>query len=296
MLQYDRCELCPRKCGVNRLQGQRGFCAMPAHPRLARAALHYGEEPPIGGAFGAGAVFFSGCTLRCKYCQNYEISLGAWGEDVSPAKLRELFLRLVDEGAQCIDLVTPTHFLPDIIPALSPKLPIPVVFNCGGYERVETLRELEGLVDIYLPDFKYSDSALAKELSDAPDYPEIAEAALREMFRQVGKPVIRDEIMERGVIVRHLALPDHVDNSLGVIDRLAEIFRPNDILISLMCQYVPAGPLANTPPFNRTVTEEEYAAVQSWLELSGFTQGFVQDLSAADTAQIPRFDGTGINF
>ena len=295
MLTYEACRLCPRECAVNRLSGQRGFCKMPPQPRLARAALHYGEEPPIG-VFGAGAVFFSGCTLGCKYCQNAEISLEGWGKTVSAEALREIFLRLIEDGAQCIDLVTPTHFLPSVLPALSPKLPVPVVYNCGGYERVETLRELEGLVDIYLPDFKYSDSALAARLSDAPDYPAAAEAAIAEMFRQVGKPVITDGIMTRGLIVRHLVLPGQIENSLGVLDRLAAMFRPDDFLLSLMCQYVPCGEVKHTPPFDRMVTEDEYAAVQSWAELCGLTNGFTQELSAATPEQIPEFDGTGVNF
>ena len=169
-MDYRNCTLCPRRCGVDREAGQTGFCGMPAGLRIARAMLHYGEEPPISGSFGTGAVFFSGCTLRCVYCQNREISAGGKGKAVSSEQLRALFERLIDEGAQSIDLVTPTHFLPSILPALTPKLPVPVVYNCGGYERVETLRQLEGLVDIYLPDMKYADNALAARLSAAPDY------------------------------------------------------------------------------------------------------------------------------
>ena len=170
MLSYSNCMLCPRKCGVDRTAGKTGFCGMPDRLTAARAMLHYGEEPPIAGSFGTGAVFFSGCTLRCRFCQNREISLGRKGKTISSEELRDIFLRLIDEGAQSIELVTPTQFLPSILPALSPKLSVPVVYNCGGYERVEVLRELDGLVDIYLPDFKYADNALAARYSGAADY------------------------------------------------------------------------------------------------------------------------------
>lgn len=184
MLSYRSCMLCPRRCGVDREAGELGFCRMPGQLRAARAMLHYGEEPPICANYGTGAVFFSGCTLRCRYCQNGVISTGGAGEALTPEGLRETFLRLIDEGAQSIDLVTPTHFLPSILPALTPRLPVPVIYNCGGYESVETLRELEGLIDIYLPDYKYADPELAARLSGARDYPATAAAALREMYRQ----------------------------------------------------------------------------------------------------------------
>ena len=190
MLDYRHCTLCPRACGVDRAAGERGFCQMPDHILAARAALHYWEEPVISGSFGSGAVFFSGCTLRCAFCQNGVISQENFGKEVSSQELRAAFERLIDEGCQNINLVTPTHFLPSILPALTPKLPVPVVYNCGGYESVETLRELDGLIDIYLPDFKYSDAALAKELSAAPEYPQIASAAILEMYRQVGLSLI----------------------------------------------------------------------------------------------------------
>lgn len=294
MLSYAPCTLCPRACGVDRRAGERGFCQMPATAQAAAAMVHFGEEPVIVGSFGAGAVFFSGCTLRCRYCQNDEISRGGYGFPVSSEKLREVFERLIDEGASCIDLVTPTQFLPDILPALEPKLPVPVVYNCGGYERVETLRELEGYIDVYLPDFKYSDGKLAQKLSAAEDYPEVAEAAIREMRRQVGAPVVEDGLLTRGVLIRHLVLPGCVDNSLGVLDRISATFRPGEVLVSLMSQYTPAGELAKTPPFDRGVTEDEYAAVLSWAELLGLRDGFRQDSSAAGREWIPKFDGSGI--
>lgn len=294
MLSYENCTLCPRKCGVDRTKGQLGFCRQPGHIRAARAAAHYWEEPVISGSFGSGAVFFSGCTLQCCFCQNGVISQENLGKDVTTEHLREIFLRLIDDGVQNINLVTPTHFLPSILPALSPKLPVPVVYNCGGYERVETLRELDGLVDIYLPDMKYSDAALAAALSTAPDYVETAKAAISEMYRQVGPAVIEDDIMKKGMIVRHLVLPGQIDNSLGVLDWFAEAFPQGDVLFSLMSQYVPMGKAKMMPPFDRCVTEEEYDAVLSYLDFLGIENGFTQDFSAASEDYIPDFYFEGL--
>ena len=293
MLSYANCRLCPRQCGVDRDAGQTGFCGMTAQMTAARAMLHYGEEPPISASFGTGAIFFSGCTLRCRYCQNREISLERKGKPISSEELRDIFLRLIDEGAQSIDLVTPTHFLPTILPALTPKLPVPVVYNCGGYERVDTLRELEGLVDIYLPDFKYADDRLAARLSDAPEYFDVAAAAICEMYRQVGGYVIEDEQMQRGVLIRHLVLPGAVGNSLRVIEWVARTFPKNDVLFSLMSQYVPSPTLP--APLNRRLTPEEYDGAVSWLELCGIRNGFVQNLSAATDELLPNFDLSGLN-
>ena len=292
MLSYSNCMLCPRKCGVDRTAGKTGFCGMPDRLTAARAMLHYGEEPPIAGSFGTGAVFFSGCTLRCRFCQNREISLGRKGKAISSEELREIFLRLIDEGAQSIDLVTPTQFLPSILPALSPKLPVPVVYNCGGYERVETLRELEGLIDIYLPDFKYADNALAARYSGTADYFEVAAAAILEMYRQVGGFIIEDEQMQRGLLIRHLVLPGAVDNSLRVIEWVAEHFPKKDVLFSLMSQYVPSPELP--APLNRRLTPEEYEGAESWLELCGIENGYTQDLSAATDELLPEFNFEGI--
>ena len=289
---YENCTLCPRQCGVDRTAGRLGFCRMPGQLRAAKAMLHYGEEPPISGAFGTGAVFFSGCTLRCVYCQNREISESGKGKALDSGRLRKIFERLIDEGAQSIDLVTPTQFLPDILPALTPKLPVPVVYNCGGYERVETLRRLEGLVDVYLPDLKYADNALAARLSRAPDYFETATAAIREMYRQVGSAVLKDGQLTRGLLVRHLVLPGHLDNSLRVIEWLAETFPKRDVLVSLMSQYVPVG--EQEPPLDRRLTAEEYAGAVSWLELCGLKNGYVQDAAAATTEYLPVFDFEGL--
>lgn len=294
MLSYAHCTLCPRRCGVNRTRGQLGFCKMPGQIHAARAGVHYWEEPVISGSFGSGAVFFSGCTLKCAFCQNYDISQENFGKPMTSAELRAAFERLIDEGVQNINLVTPTHFLPDILPALEPKLPVPVVYNCGGYESVETLRQLEGKIDVYLPDFKYSDNALAKKLSSAPDYFETASAAILEMYRQVGKPVLEDDEMKRGVLVRHLVLPGCVDNSLGVLDWVAEHFRSGDILFSLMSQYVPMGRAAEMPPFDRRITELEYDSVLSYMMLLGIEDGYTQDFSSAERGYTPSFDLTGL--
>ena len=294
MRSYEHCTLCPRRCGVDRTKGGRGFCGMPDKLYAARASAHYWEEPVISGSFGSGAIFFSGCTLRCAFCQNYTISDEHFGRELTPQALRAAMERLIDEGCQNINLVTPTHFLPSILPALEPKLPVPVVYNCGGYESVETLRRLEGKIDVYLPDFKYSDNALAKRLSAAPDYYETAAAAILEMYRQVGRPVIEDEQMTRGVLLRHLVLPGFVDNSLGVLDWIGENFRSGDILVSLMSQYVPMGKAKAMPPLDRRITETEYDAVLSYMELLGIEDGFTQDFSAATSDYTPEFDLTGL--
>ena len=294
MLSYQNCTLCPRRCGADRTNGQLGFCRHPDKIYAARAAAHYWEEPVISGSFGSGAVFFSGCTLKCLFCQNGVISQENRGKEISTAHLREIFLKLIDDGVQNINLVTPTHFLPSILPALTPKLPVPVVYNCGGYERVETLRELEGLVDIYLPDMKYSDPKLAGILSAAPDYVEIAKATIAEMYRQVGSAVIEDEIMQRGMIVRHLMLPGELDNTLGVLDWFSEAFPKGDVLFSLMSQYVPMGKAKTMPPYDRSITEDEYDAALSYLELLGIENGFTQDFSAATEEYIPDFSFEGL--
>ena len=294
MLTYQNCRLCPRACGVDRTAGQLGFCRMPDRIFAARAAAHYWEEPVISGSFGSGAVFFSGCTLRCAFCQNREISTGCAGQPLTPDALRDVFLRLIDDGVQNINLVTPTHFLPSIVPALTPKLPVPVVYNCGGYESVETLRQLEGLIDVYLPDYKYSDARLAARLSAAPDYPAVADAAIREMVRQTGPAVIVDDQLVRGTLVRHLLLPGYLDNTLGALDWFADAFPDGSVLLSLMSQYTPAGKAKETPPLDRRVTEDEYAAALSYLELLGIENGFTQDLSAAETTYIPDFNGEGL--
>lgn len=285
-MNYQTCTLCPRQCGVDRTHGEIGFCGCPGTALVAKAMLHKWEEPALAGNGGSGAVFFGGCTLGCRYCQNMAISGGAVGKEMDSAQLRKLFEALIAQGAENIDLVTPTHFLPTILPALSPKLPVPVVYNCGGYERVETLRELEGSIDIYLPDLKYADSHLAKELSGAEDYFEVAAAAIQEMVRQVGPVRWNGERVEKGVIIRHLILPGCVDNSLRVLDWIGETFAPGQVLVSLMRQYTPMDNLH--APFDRRVTESEYESVLSWMYLNKL-QGFTQEAEAADKGFIPDF-------
>ena len=292
MLSYTECRLCPRQCGVDRTKGELGFCRMPAGAAAARAAAHYWEEPVISGSCGSGAVFFSGCTLRCVFCQNASISAGGFGKPLSARALRGCFARLIDEGCQNINLVTATQYLPTVVEALSPKLPVPVVYNCGGYERVETLRALEGLVDVYLPDYKYADGALALRLSAAPDYPEVARAAIGEMLRQTGPAEITDGELRRGTLIRHLVLPGFLDNSLDAVSWLAREAAPRGALVSIMGQYCPMP--GQTVPLDRRVSRDEYAAVLSWAELEGLRDFYYQDLDSAAAEYIPDFDLQGL--
>ena len=285
-MDYSFCTLCPRQCGVNREAGETGFCAAPATALVAKTMLHKWEEPVLAGSGGSGAIFFGGCTLGCKYCQNRPISARPVGKPADSADLRRMMEELIGQGAENIDLVTPTHYLPTVLPALEPKLPVPVVYNCGGYERSETLRALEGKVDIYLPDLKYADDGLALALSGAKDYFRVAAEAIREMVRQTGPVVWDGEKITRGVIVRHLILPGHVENSLKVLDWLGETFAPGEILVSLMRQYTPMGGLS--APLDRHVTDEEYDAVLSWMFLNDL-EGFTQEADAADRSFIPDF-------
>ena len=285
-MDYVNCQLCPRKCYVNRNAGELGYCRCPDTALVAKAMLHRWEEPALAGNGGSGAVFFGGCTLGCKYCQNRAISTSPVGIKMDSAQLRTLFEDLIAQGAENIDLVTPTHFLPTILPALWPKLSVPVVYNCGGYERVETIRALAGAVDIYLPDLKYADNALAQRLSGAPDYFEVATAAIREMAAQVGPVRWEGEKVVSGVIIRHLILPGCVENSLKVLDWIGENFAPGQVLVSLMRQYTPMGGL--DAPFDRSITEDEYQAVLSWMFLNDI-EGFIQEETAADTQFIPDF-------
>ncbi len=285
-MNYVNCQLCPRRCCADRSAGETGFCGCGNVALVAKAMLHKWEEPVLAGESGSGAIFFGGCTLGCKYCQNHAISGGAVGTPTDSAGLRHIMEDLIAQGAENIDLVTPTHFLPTIVPALEPKLPVPVVYNCGGYERVETLRELKGKVDIYLPDLKYADAALAAKLSGAADYFRVATAAIGEMFAQTGPIRWQGDKVVSGVIVRHLILPGHVENSLKVLDWLGENFRSGEILVSLMRQYTPMPHMES--PLNRTVTDDEYDSVLSWMLLNDL-EGFTQDSSAATDRFIPDF-------
>ena len=285
-MDYYLCTLCPRRCGVDRTAGETGWCGAPDTALVAKAMLHKWEEPVLAGSGGSGAVFFGGCTLGCKYCQNAAISGRPVGEAVDSSGLRRIFQDLIAQGAENIDLVTPTHYLPTVLPALEPKLPVPVVYNCGGFERAETLRQLEGKIDIYLPDLKYAEADLAQALSGARSYFPVAKSAIKEMFRQTG-PIQGDgEKVIRGVIIRHLILPGHVENSLKVLDWIGENFAPGEVLVSLMRQYTPMGGLP--APFDRPITDEEYDAVLSWMFLNGL-EGFTQEKDAADKCFIPDF-------
>ena len=285
-MNYTNCELCPRRCGVDRTSGWTGFCGAPDVALVAKAMIHKWEEPALAGNGGSGAIFFGGCTLGCKYCQNMAISGKPVGIPMDSRQLRILMEQLIAKGAENIDLVTPTHYLPSILPALEEELPVPVVYNCGGYERVETLRQLEGRIDIYLPDLKYADNRLAAQLSGATDYFQTATAAIQEMVRQTGPVVWDGEKVKKGVIVRHLILPGCVENSLKVLDWLGDHFASGEILVSLMRQYTPMGGLP--APFDRRVTDEEYDAVLSWMFLNDL-EGFTQDAEAADQNYIPDF-------
>lgn len=285
-MNYANCELCPRRCCVDRTAGQVGFCGCPDIALVSKTMIHRWEEPALAGDGGSGAIFFGGCTLKCTYCQNRAISAAPAGDAVNSAGLRQIMEDLIAQGAENIDLVTPTHFLPTILPALEPKLPVPVVYNCGGYERVETLRALEGKVDIYLPDLKYADNNLAARLSYAGDYFYVAQRAILEMYRQTGPVQWQGDRVTRGVIIRHLILPGQVENSLKVLDWIGDTFAPGTVLVSLMRQYTPMPGLPS--PLNRPITDEEYDAVLSWMMLNDL-QGFTQASSAADSQFIPDF-------
>ena len=285
-MSYVNCKLCPRECGIDRTSGQTGYCRCPDTAMVAKTMLHKWEEPALAGNGGSGAIFFGGCTLGCKYCQNRAISGGPVGTPMDSTQLRAVMEELIAQGAENIDLVTPTQYLPTIRPALSPTLPVPVVYNCGGYEKVETIQSLDGLVDIYLPDLKYADNRLAKVLSGCGDYFQVATAAIKEMVKQVGPVQWDGDKVVKGVIIRHLILPGFVDNSLKVLDWIGDTFASGEVLVSLMRQYTPMPGLP--APLDRPITEEEYDSVLSWMFLNDL-EGFTQEDSASDTAFIPDF-------
>ena len=288
------CTLCPRRCGAERTDTRAGgLCGMPAAPVVARAMLHQWEEPCLVGDHGAGCVFFSGCNLRCCFCQNGTISREGFGKPISVERLRDIFRELIAQEAACLDLVTPTHFTPAILEALGDeKWPVPVVWNCGGYESVETLRLLEGKVQVYLPDLKYALPGPAKRYSGAEDYFERASAAILEMYRQTGPCVLEDGRLKRGVVIRHLQLPGELENTRRCIDWVAETFRPGEVLFSLMSQYTPQpgakGPLA------RHVTGAEYRAAVAYMENCGITDGYTQERTSAREEYTPDFDLRGV--
>ncbi len=285
-MNYENCTLCPRNCGVNRAKGEKGYCRCPDTALVAKAMVHKWEEPVLAGPGGSGAIFFGGCTLGCSYCQNIAISATPTGQEADSKRLRQIMEDLIDQGAENIDLVTPTQYLPTILPALEQKLPVPVVYNCGGYEKKETLQLLREKVDVFLPDMKYGDDALGEKLSGVKNYSSIAKAAIREMVNITGPVQWQGEKVVRGVIVRHLILPGQVENSLKVLDFLGESFKKGEILVSLMRQYTPMGGLP--APYDRKITDEEYEAVLSWMYLNDL-QGFTQEETSATEQFIPDF-------
>ena len=287
------CATCPRRCMARRdAQAGEGFCGLPAAPVVARAGLHFWEEPCVSGARGSGAVFFSGCVLRCVYCQNHAISHENFGKPVSVERLREIFWELIGQGAHNINLVSPTPFAPAIREALAEPLPVPVVWNTGGYERVETLRSLEGKVQVWLPDLKYVDSGLSQDLSGAADYFDAASAAIEEMVRQTGDYVLEAGLLKRGVLIRHLMLPGQLENTKAVLDWVAETFRPGQVLLSLMAQYTPQPGAEGL--LSRRVTGAEYRAALRYMENLGITDGYCQDTASARAEYTPDFDLTGV--
>ena len=287
------CNLCPRNCGARRGDTGNGFCKMGADPVIARAAPHYDEEPVISGARGSGAIFFSGCALRCRFCQNYGISHGGFGQRISVERLREIYFELIEQGAHNINLVNPTHFTEPILESLAGGLPVPVVWNTGGYEKVETIRRLEGRVQVYLPDLKYISPVTARKYSAARDYFETAAPAIREMLRQTGPVALDgDGIIQRGVIVRHLILPGCAEESMRILDFIAEELP--GAWVSLMAQYLPFGNVAGVDQLDRRLTKEEYDRVVDHLMELGLEDGFVQELSSSDEKYIPAFDLTGV--
>lgn len=299
MKKLPGCELCPRECGADRQAGAFGFCGVPSEVYLARAALHFWEEPCISGTRGSGTVFFSGCVLRCVYCQNYEVAHARAGQAVSISRLAEIFLELQAQGAHNINLVTPTHYVPQIraaaLEAREKGLAIPFVFNCGGYEKTDTLQMLEGIVDIYLTDFKYMDPEAARRYSGAGDYPEKARTALAEMVRQCPSAEFDDEgIMQKGVIVRHLLLPGMVKNGKAVLDYLYGTYG-DQIWVSLMNQYTPFPRVKERyPEIGRKVTKREYRSLVDHALDLGFVNAFIQEGGTAEESFIPAFDGEGV--
>lgn len=289
------CVQCPRKCGVDRAE-RPGFCRVPELPVVARAAAHFGEEPCISGTRGSGTVFFSGCNLRCVFCQNHEISRGSTGKTVTVSQLRDILLRLRDTGVHNINLVTPSHYAHAIAEALDGlDLGIPVVWNSSGYDSVETLQMLEGKVQVYMPDFKYSDPALATRYSAAPDYPQIVLAVLREMYRQTGPYQLDgDGILQKGLLVRHLILPRRPKNTKGVIDLLADALPQGTFLFSLMSQYTPMPGLDAYPELRETVSPALAEFCYDYMVKRDITDGYYQDPSSATDEMIPDFDLTGI--
>ena len=296
-----KCDLCPRKCLVDRKKGEKGICGQTENLKVARAALHFWEEPCISGDAGSGAVFFSGCPLHCVFCQNENIANGTVGKEISLERLVDIFLELQEKGANNINLVTPGHFVPQIVKALDQArmegLTLPVVYNTSSYETVDTIKMLEGYVDIYLPDFKYMSPVLSKKYSHAPDYAEVAKAAIAEMVRQTGKAVFvngdEDNLILRGTIVRQLTLPGCMEDSMQILKYLHETYG-DTIYISIMNQFTPLSNLEKYPELNRKITDEEYEALVDYAIEIGIENGFIQEGDTAEESFIPAFDCEGV--
>lgn len=298
MNKYENCLLCPRKCGINRSTGQTGVCGVSSEIKVARAALHYWEEPCISGKRGSGAVFFSGCSLHCVFCQNREISDGKAGKVISKERLSDIFMELAVKGANNINLVTPGQYIPDIVWAVndakSRGMKLPIIYNTSGYENVTELKLLEGIVDVYLPDFKYMDSTLSARYSRAKDYPSVAKQALSEMVRQQPDVVIDDAtgLIQKGVIVRQLLLPGHVNDAKAVLKYLYDTYHDH-VYISMMSQFTPIS-LKDYPEINRTVTKREYERLVNYALEIGITNAFIQEGDVAKDSFIPAFDCEGV--
>ena len=295
---YRECGLCPRECGVNRLEGRKGFCGQTAQLKVARAALHMWEEPCISGTRGSGTVFFAGCHLGCVFCQNGQISRGNSGKEISVIRLAEIFMELQEKGAHNINLVTPTHFVPQIVEALriSRKmgLHLPIVYNTGGFESIDTLELLDGWIDVYLTDFKFMDLHLARRYANAEGYPFYAVKALEEMFRQTGEPVFdEDGMMTKGIIVRHMVMPGQSMDSRKIIDHLYENYG-DKIFISLMNQYTPSGNLEKYPELKEKVKSKVYDRLIDYMLRKGVENAFIQEGETAKESFIPDFDGEGV--
>ena len=297
----NKCTLCPRNCSVNRMEGEKGVCGQTNELKVARAALHYWEEPCISGKEGSGAVFFSGCALHCVFCQNQEIANGAVGKNISVERLSEIFLELQEKGANNINLVTAGHFVPQIVNALEKSkmqgMNLPIVYNTSSYEALDTIKMLEGLVDIYLPDFKYMDEEIATRYSHAKDYPDVAKQVIAEMVRQTGLPEFADGdeegLMKKGTIVRHLTLPGCMEDSKKIIQYLYETYG-NSIYISIMNQFTPLPHMKKYPELNRKITEAEYEELVDYAIRLGVENGFIQEGETAEETFIPAFDGEGV--
>ena len=288
----SKCFICPRKCGADR-SVSKGVCGAGDKIKIARAAPHFWEEPCISGYGGSGAVFFSGCNMKCVYCQNYEISSGCFGGEISTERLKEIYKELISEGVHNINLVTPTHFSEEILKTLNEPLSVPVVYNTSGYDSIGTLRSFEGKIQIYIPDMKYMSASLAQKYSGASDYPETAEKAIKEMFRQTGEFELDSEgIMKKGVIIRHLMLPGELENTLDVIDWVSSEF-DNKVMFSLMSQFTP-NENCKYKELQRRVTREEYEKAVDYMYLAGIENGFVQDFSSATSDYTPSFKLEGV--